>query len=257
LNPALARAVPSCALREPLDAQIDRVHGGWAGVLDGWRRSKAGRLTIGRVDSKAAANASVYPRDVFRALRETPLEALRIVILGQDPYHGAGQADGLAFSVAASCRHPPSLRNIFEERQRELGLPAPSSGSLVDWARRGVLLLNTSLTVEDGRPGSHSRIGWQVLTDEIIRITAESVAPKVFLLWGAHAQAKAALVAGRQHCILQCNHPSPLSARRPPRPFIGCGHFVAASAFLASADPVRGGFDWRLAGADAARPPAG
>lgn len=249
MSPAPHRVAPPGALAEALDAQIDRVHNGWSAVLDNWRRSEAGRLTIRHVDARVAAAATIYPGDVFRALRETPPQRLRIVILGQDPYHGAGQADGLAFSVAGSCRHPPSLRNVFKELQRDLGLPAPSSGSLLDWARRGVLLLNTSLTVEQGQPASHAEIGWQVLTDEIIKTTSADDKPKVFMLWGAHAQSKAAWVTGSGHCVLQCNHPSPLSANRPPRPFVGCGHFAAASAFLAAADPARGGFDWSLLGA--------
>lgn len=241
-------AAPGNALSEPLDAQIERVQGGWHPVLRAWREGDAARRLVAQVETRAAAGANVFPADVFRALRETPLSRVRIVILGQDPYHGAGQADGLAFSVAPSCAQPPSLRNIFKERQRELGLAAPASGSLLDWARRGVLLLNTTLTVEEGRPGCHSRIGWQALTDAVVQILSEECSPKVFLLWGAHAQSKAQLLNRRRHCVLQCNHPSPLSAARPPQPFVGCGHFAAASAFLARADPGRGGFDWSLPG---------
>lgn len=242
----LPAAAPGNRLREPLDAQIDRVQGGWDDILRGWRAGDAARQLITRVEASVTAGASVYPADVFRALRETPLSRVRIVILGQDPYHGVGQADGLAFSVAPSCAHPPSLRNIFEERQRELGYAAPPSGSLLEWAQRGVLLLNTALTVEEGRPGSHSEYGWRALTDAIVSGVAQDHSPKVFLLWGAHAQAKAALVSDRAHLVLRCNHPSPLSANRPPQPFIGCGHFVTASAFLARADPLRRGFDWSL-----------
>ena len=168
----------------------------------------------------------------LRALALTPPGSVRAVILGQDPYHGEGQAEGLAFSVAAGVRPPPSLRNIFVERQRDLGLTPPGHGSLTDWARQGVLLLNTCLTVEDGAPASHSGRGWEVLTDQIIQALSDTGPDKAFLLWGAHAQKKAALLAPR-HLVCRANHPSPLSARRPPEPFIGCGHFGRVNAWLA------------------------
>ena len=150
--------------------------------------------------------------------------------------------------MSAGLPHPPSLRNIFGELQRDLGLPPPASGSLLPWARQGVLLLNTALTVEDGQAGSHAKLGWEVLTDKIVDAVAIDPTPKVFLLWGAHAQAKAARVSasGRGHPVLQCNHPSPLSARRGPLPFVGCGHFSQANALLAAACPGAAGVDWRL-----------
>jgi uracil-DNA glycosylase len=156
------------------------------------------------------------------------------VILGQDPYHREGQAEGLAFSVPPGVALPPSLRNVFKELRRDLGLSPPTSGHLGAWADRGVLLLNTSLTVEDGAPGSHAKLGWQVLTDAIIATAAGDPVPKVFMLWGAHAQAKSALIEGAPtpHLVLRSNHPSPLAALRPPVPFIGCGHFGAAIRFL-------------------------
>jgi uracil-DNA glycosylase len=185
---------------------------------------------------------------VFRALALTPLSSVRVLILGQDPYHGAGQAEGLAFSVPAGQRLPPSLRNIVKELRRDLGLAPPSSGSLVAWARQGVLLLNTSLTVEEACPASHAKFGWQVLTDEIVFAVASHPRPKVFMLWGAHAQAKAPLAAaaGERHRVLQCNHPSPLSATRAPLPFVGCGHFGQARDFLRAAEPGVPAPDWRL-----------
>ena len=222
----------------------------WTPLLRAWRHSPAGRRLIDAVDARVAAGATVYPAEVFRALALTPLSRVRVLILGQDPYHGPGQAEGLAFSVAPGQRWPPSLRNILAELQRDLGLPLPTHGSLLPWARQGVLLLNTSLTVEDGQPASHAKLGWEVLTDEIVSAVASDPAPKVFLLWGAHAQAKAGRIeaAGRGHAVLQCNHPSPLSARRPPVPFVGCGHFSRANAWLVAADPAAGGVDWRLAG---------
>ena len=159
-----------------------------------------------------------------------------MLILGQDPYHGRGQAEGLAFSVAPGVRLPPSLQNIFKEMRRDLGTPFPPfpdpGGSLVQWATNGVLLLNTCLTVEEGQAASHSGRGWERLTDAVIRHVAEGARPVVFMLWGGHAQGKRALIpADRGHLVLTSNHPSPLSALRPPAPFIGNGHFGQARAF--------------------------
>ncbi len=187
----------------------------------------------------------IYPPDPLLALRLTPLSRTRVVILGQDPYHGPGQAEGLAFSVPPGVKPPPSLRNIFKEMQRDLGLLPPASGHLAAWAQRGVLLLNTCLSVEAGAPASHAKLGWQRLTDALIEAAASDPAPKVFMLWGLHAQAKAGLIAaaGPQHLLLQANHPSPLSALRPPQPFIGCGHFSQAANWLKN----RGrDIDWAL-----------
>ncbi|QAZ39227.1 uracil-DNA glycosylase [Methylibium sp. Pch-M] len=225
------------------DAGLDA---SWRPVVEAFRGSAAGQRLAARLAARRAAGATVYPPEPLRALALTPLAAVRAVILGQDPYHGPGQAEGLAFSVPAGVRPPPSLRNIFAELQRDLGQPPPASGSLVAWARRGVLLLNTSLTVEDGQPGSHAKFGWEVLTDSLIEAVARQPQPVAFLLWGTHAQAKAAVVAagGGPHRIWQANHPSPLSARRPPVPFIGCGHFSAAARFLADAGRP---LDWALA----------
>lgn len=161
---------------------------------------------------------------------------IRVVILGQDPYHGAGQAQGLAFSVPDDCRRPPSLRNIFNQVAQDCpGTPLPRGNDLSRWARQGVLLLNTCLTVEDGAPASHARRGWEAVTDALIRQVAVDPAPKAFLLWGAHAQAKQALLPdNNRHLVLTANHPSPLSARRPPVPFVGCGHFAQVNAWLAA-----------------------
>jgi uracil-DNA glycosylase len=189
---------------------------------------------------RLAAGATIYPPAPFRALELTPLHSVRAVIVGQDPYHGAGQAEGLAFSVAPGVRLPPSLRNIFQEQRAAPDALLPEHGSLAHWARRGVLLLNTSLTVEDSQPGSHAKKGWEALTDALLEEVARTASPCVYLLWGAHAQAKARLIEttaaqhGRDALILQANHPSPLSARRPPVPFLGCGHFATARAWLAA-----------------------
>lgn len=221
---------------------------GWRDTVDGFFASPAGAMLGERMQARLAAGATIYPPEPLRALALTPPEAVRVVILGQDPYHGPGQAEGLAFSVAPGVRLPPSLRNIFAELQRDLGPVAddassdvlrpvqPVHGSLQIWARQGVLLLNTCLTVEDGSPASHAKFGWEVLTDLLIDRVAAQPAPCVFMLWGAHAQAKAPRIharAGGRHLVLQANHPSPLSARRPPTPFIGCGHFGAARRWLA------------------------
>jgi uracil-DNA glycosylase len=235
-------------LAEPIGRQVRTHRGEWAPLLRRWAASAAGQSLIQSVDARWAAGATIYPADVFRALALTPLSRVRVLILGQDPYHGPGQAEGLAFSVPDGQPLPPSLRNIVKELQRDLGLPAPLSGSLRSWARQGVLLLNTSLTVEEASPASHSKLGWQVLTDEIVNTVAEHHNPKVFMFWGAHAQAKAPLVvaSGALHLVLQCNHPSPLSATRGPVPFIGCGHFGRARDFLRVAEPAVPALDWRL-----------
>jgi uracil-DNA glycosylase len=213
---------------------------GWRPVVDAFLASDAGQRLASFIQERLAAGAVIYPPRPFRALEITALDSVRAVVLGQDPYHGAGQAEGLAFSVPAGVRLPPSLRNIFQELQCGTASPAPLSGSLVAWARAGVLLLNASLTVEDGQPGSHARKGWEVLTDRLLAEVAAHASPCVYLLWGAHAQAKAGLIRetaarhGRDILVLQANHPSPLSARRPPVPFLGCGHFTQARGWLAA-----------------------
>ena len=209
---------------------------GWREVVEDFLVSDAGRALSARIGQALAGGAVVYPPEPFRALALTALADVRVVILGQDPYHGPGQAEGLAFSVAPGVKLPPSLRNIFKELQRSLAAPLPADGSLVRWARQGVLLLNTSLTVEDGQAASHARWGWEVLTDRLIALVASRHQPTVFMLWGAHAQAKRPLIEAAapdgRHQVLQANHPSPLSALRPPVPFLGCDHFAQANAWL-------------------------
>jgi uracil-DNA glycosylase len=234
-------------LARPLAELIAEVPADWKPVVDAWARSPAGRGLIEHVQSRQQDGATIYPAEVFRALALTPRDQVRVVILGQDPYHGEGQAEGLAFSVPAGRKLPPSLRNIAKELQRDLGCPMPTHGHLGAWARQGVLLLNTSLTVEDGAPASHANKGWEALTDALIIAVASDPGLKVFLLWGAHAQAKRILIeqAGAGHLVLQSNHPSPLSATRGPVPFIGCGHFSAANRFLVEhglGEPI----DWAL-----------
>jgi uracil-DNA glycosylase len=212
-----------------------QVGDGWQPLIDAWRAGADGQRIEALLKARVAEEAVIYPPDPLRALRLTPLTNAKVVIVGQDPYHGPGQAEGLAFSVPIGQKLPPSLRNIFKELLRDLGQQPAMSGHLVEWAKRGVLLLNTSLTVEDGAAASHAKKGWESLTDALIAATARDPAPKVYLLWGAHAQAKAPLIesAGQGHLVLQSNHPSPLSATRGPEPFIGCGHFSTAREWLA------------------------
>jgi len=255
------------------------VHPEWQPVLDAFWRSTKGERLSQFVTARLNSGAVVYPAHPLRALQLTLLSAVRVVILGQDPYHGPDQAQGLSFSVADGVKFPPSLRNIFKELQRDLHQPVPMSGSLEAWAKRGVLLLNTSFTVEDGLPASHAKRGWESLSDAILREVALNTPACVYMLWGGHAQAKvglieaatgqkapdflglretSALAAGsggltggpmagveiqeaqaqvsvaRQALILKANHPSPLSALRPPAPFIGCGHFSKAQDWLAA-----------------------
>ena len=211
---------------------------GWQALTAGFFASAEGRSLLDFLRQRLQAGAVLFPPEPLRALALTPPEAVRVLILGQDPYHGRGQAEGLAFSVAPGVRLPPSLRNIFKEMQRDLGQPFPPfpdpGGSLVQWATNGVLLLNTCLTVEEGQAASHAGKGWEELTDTVIRHVAEGPRPVVFMLWGSHAQSKRTWIpADRGHLVLTSNHPSPLSALRPPVPFIGNGHFGKARDFRA------------------------
>ncbi|MGA6099230.1 uracil-DNA glycosylase [Stutzerimonas marianensis] len=190
-----------------------------------------------------AAGKIIYPPGplIFHALDSTPLPQVKVVILGQDPYHGPGQAHGLCFSVQPGVPAPPSLQNVFKELKRDLNLPVPRHGYLQPWADQGVLLLNTSLTVEQGMAGSHAKAGWQRLTDRIIEVVSESRPSVVFMLWGAHAQGKAKLIDATKHLMLKSVHPSPLSAHRG---FIGNGHFSRANQFLTQQGMTP--IDWRL-----------
>ena len=211
--------------------------GAWGDMVRDFLASDTGRTLSVHMAEALKAGKTIFPATPFKALALTPLSQVRVLILGQDPYHGPGQAEGLAFSVPSGVRLPPSLRNIFKELHHSLHLPMPSHGSLERWARQGVLLLNTCLTVEAGQPASHARWGWQGLTDAVVAAVAKSQPQVVFMLWGAHAQAKKSVIDAcapdGRHLVLQANHPSPLSAQRPPVPFLGCGHFAQANAFLA------------------------
>ena len=185
----------------------------------------------------------VYPPapDIFAALDATPFEQAKVVVLGQDPYHGPGQAHGLSFSVPPGVPVPPSLDNIFKELQRDLGLARPAHGCLLPWARQGVLLLNAVLTVEEGRAGAHQGKGWEGFTDHVVDVLNREREGLVFLLWGSYAQAKGKRIDTDRHRVLRAPHPSPLSAHRG---FIGCGHFSAANAYLARRGHAP--IDWTL-----------
>lgn len=214
---------------------------GWEPLVARFLDSADGRRLQGFVAARGASGARIYPPRPLRALEITPLEEVRAVILGQDPYHGEGQAHGLAFSVPPGIRPPPSLRNIQREVERDLGCTLQPPGSLECWSRQGVLLLNAVLTVEDGTPNSHANQGWEGLSAALIEALVNDQRPKAFLLWGSCAQ-RLGREVDAPHLALSANHPSPLAARRPPRPFIGCGHFSAANEFLRRNG--RGVIDW-------------
>ncbi len=178
-------------------------------------------------------NATVYPDmyHIFEALKLTPPQNVKVVILGQDPYHGPGQAHGLCFSVQDGTPFPPSLQNIFKELQNEFGYDIPQSGNLSAWGKEGVLLLNTTLTVRAASPMSHAGKGWEEITDAVIKAVAAQNRPVVYMLWGSHARSKKALIHNPLHLVLESVHPSPLSAYRG---FFGCGHFAKANDYLRS-----------------------
>ncbi|WP_206237733.1 uracil-DNA glycosylase [Novosphingobium terrae] len=218
----------------------------WRPILSDVLARPESRRLGGFLKAEEEAGKHIFPPrgERLTALALTPPEHVRVVILGQDPYHGAGQAHGLSFSVKEGVRIPPSLVNIFKEQQRDLDLPIPRNGNLTRWAEQGVLLLNNVLTVEEGQAGSHQNMGWEAITDAVVAAVAAQPTPCVFLLWGSHAQKKAARVADlhkEHHLVLTAPHPSPLSAHRG---FLGCGHFSKTNAFLErhGSTPI----DWKL-----------
>jgi uracil-DNA glycosylase len=223
----------------------------WRAVLKPVLATPEARKLGGWLKAEEAAGKQVYPPRGTRlaALELTPLPEVRCVILGQDPYHGAGQAHGLAFSVQGGTRLPPSLVNIYKELEADLGLPRPATGDLSPWARQGVLLLNNTLTVEAGQAGSHAGRGWDAITDACVAVVAERAEPTVFILWGSHAKKKASRVpalaraqgGSGHHLVLTSAHPSPLSAHNG---FFGSRPFSQTNAFLEQAG--RGSIDWRI-----------
>ncbi|WP_329458922.1 uracil-DNA glycosylase [Streptomyces sp. NBC_01497] len=192
--------------------------------------------------AKERANGPVYPprEDVFAALEATPYEDVKVLVLGQDPYHGAGQGHGLCFSVRPGVRIPPSLRNIYKEMREDLGHPVPDNGYLMPWARQGVLLLNAVLTVREAEPNSHKGKGWEKFTDAVIRAVAERSDPAVFVLWGAYAQKKLPLIDEKRHAVVKGAHPSPLSAKK----FLGSRPFTQIDAAVAAQGHTP--IDWRI-----------
>ena len=220
-----------------------RLEPSWKTRVGGYLQREEMQALSTHLRKRMADGARIYPpgKEIFAAFDATPFDAVKVVILGQDPYHGPGQAHGLCFSVRPDVPVPPSLENMFKEIQRDLGHPRPDHGCLIPWARQGVLLLNAVLTVEQGQAGSHRGKGWEGFTDHIVEILAREGEGLVFMLWGSYAQAKGRVIDPRRHCVLSAPHPSPLSAHRG---FIGCGHFSAANAYL-----VRRGqkpIDWSL-----------
>lgn len=205
--------------------------GDWANALDGEFRADYMRSLKAFLAAEKAAKKVVYPHssDWFRAFELTPLSDVKVVILGQDPYHGPGQAHGLCFSVQAGVAVPPSLANIYKELASDIGFEPVRHGCLESWANQGVLLLNTALTVEQGNAASHRGKGWEIFTDRAIEVVSQQAPPCVFMLWGGHARDKKPLIDAHRHLILEAPHPSPLSAYRG---FFGTRHFSKANAYL-------------------------
>jgi len=224
---------------QKIDPNIEK---GWKSVLmDQFQSPYFTTLKEFLVEEKK--KYTVYPpgRLIFNAFQHTPFEAVKVVILGQDPYHGKGQAHGLCFSVPPGVPKPPSLVNIFKELQSDLGTPLPEHGTLEKWANQGVLLINATLTVRDGQAGSHQNKGWETFTNRVIEVVSQEKTGVVFLLWGRYAQAKASLIDENKHLLLKAAHPSPLSAHNG---FFGCRHFSRTNEYLAQQG--KSGIDWTL-----------
>jgi uracil-DNA glycosylase len=220
-----------------------RLEPGWKSRIGDYLQREDMQQLRGFLRERVQKGGNVFPPmpQVFAALDATPFDKVKVVILGQDPYHGFGQAHGLCFSVQRGTAVPPSLENVFKELQRDLGIARPSHGCLTHWAEQGVLLLNAVLTVEEGRAGAHQGKGWEGFTDHIVEVLNREREHLVFLLWGSYAQAKGKMIDASKHRVLKAPHPSPLSAHRG---FIGCGHFSKTNEYL-----VRHGMtpiDWRL-----------
>ncbi len=220
-----------------------RLEPSWKARVGDWLQRDDMRALSAFLRARKAEGARIFPPgpQIFAAFEATPFDAVKVVILGQDPYHGAGQAHGLSFSVRPDVRVPPSLDNMYKEIARDPGLPRPDHGWLMPWAQRGVLLLNSVLTVEEGRAGSHQGKGWEGFTDHVVDVLNREREGLVFLLWGSYAQAKGRVIDTGRHCVLRTTHPSPLSAHRG---FLGCGHFAKANAYLRKRG--LGQIDWSL-----------
>lgn len=220
-----------------------RLEPSWKARVGDWFAREDMRALAAFLRERKAAGARIHPPgpQIFAAFDATPFDAVKVVILGQDPYHGPGQAHGLSFSVPPGVPVPPSLQNMYKELRRDLGIAPPDHGWLMPWARQGVLLLNAVLTVEEGRAGSHQGRGWEGFTDHVVDVLNRDREGLVFMLWGSYAQAKGKVIDAQRHRVLRTTHPSPLSAHRG---FLGCGHFSAANQYLArrGVAPI----DWAL-----------
>lgn len=215
----------------------------WEDALKGEREQAYFQAALNFVKQERVKGRTIYPAhgDIFNAFKYTPFDQIKVVIIGQDPYHGPGQAHGLCFSVKAGVPKPPSLLNICKELHDDLGIPIPQHGNLEKWAQQGVLLLNTSLTVEAGKPQSHANIGWEKFTDKVIQILNEQKKGLIFILWGSPAQKKGAMIDPTKHHILKAPHPSPLSAHRG---FFGSKPFSKTNALLRKMEKTE--IDWAL-----------
>lgn len=215
----------------------------WEDVLKAEKEKSYFKNALNCVKEQRAVGKIIYPpqADIFNAIKLTPFDKVEVVIIGQDPYHGPNQAHGLSFSVKPGVKIPPSLRNIFKEIHDDIGCAIPQTGYLEKWAKQGVLLLNTTLTVEAGKPLSHAKVGWEEFTDKIIQVLNDERDGLVFLLWGAHAQRKGQIIDTKKHHVLKAAHPSPFSAERG---FFGCKHFSKTNQLLKTMH--RREIDWSL-----------
>ena len=235
-------------------AQI-QLEASWKARIGDWLLRPEMRELSAFLRKRKAAGAHVFPPgpQIFAAFDATPFEQVKVVVLGQDPYHGYGQAHGLSFSVLPDVPVPPSLLNIYKELEADLAIPRPDHGCLLPWAQQGVLLLNAVLTVEEGKAGAHQRRGWEGFTDHVVDVLNREREGLVFLLWGAYAQQKGKVIDTGRHRVLKAPHPSPLSAHRG---FLGCRHFSQTNDYLARRGQAR--IDWRLPARAALQPaPAG
>jgi len=225
------------------ETEIETKSQTWASVLEAEKKQPYFQQALNFVKEQRTLGKKIYPpeAEVFNAFRFTPYDELKVVIIGQDPYHGPNQAHGLAFSVKPGVVIPPSLRNILKELHTDLNIPIPKEGCLIKWAQQGVLLLNTTLTVEASKPLSHAKIGWEHFTDRVIEILNAEKEELIFLLWGAHAQRKGEILDPQRHHIYKAAHPSPFSADRG---FFGCQHFSKTNSLLRKMGKTE--IDWRL-----------
>ena len=220
-----------------------KLEASWKARVGAWFEREDMQALSAFLRERVANGHAVYPAPahIFAAFDATPFDAVKVVVLGQDPYHGPGQAHGLCFSVLPGVPVPPSLLNIYKELQADVGIDRPGHGYLMPWARQGVLLLNSVLTVEAGQPGAHQGKGWEGFTDHVVDVLNREREGLVFLLWGSYAQAKGKVIDTRRHRVLKAPHPSPLSAHRG---FLGCKHFSATNQYLQRTG--QGVVDWRL-----------